>query len=333
MNRKITAAVSALAILLTACGNTGDTDSTAENAETTAAAQTTEVSADTNGNDATETEPIEGEAPDNTEDNDESEAEPAVKVYDTLDYVDGEHYFVYDQKELNGMAKYADKYLEEYLSARQADDGSTPLQCFENGEFAGSAAEYGIVLGKDESFEGKFDSYINEKLMHDYTGEYSLYISAPENDDLDGLFIQVKNNITGRVGQYPAPVMPGTLCRWMERYELNEDTEYLSFEYSYDDLMQAAETAYNRFISETRSYEEWELQVQNDFYSEEGFFVKPAGTLERDGDTKLSNELCPNYIGAHVTVGYDYNDEPYAEVTNGEGGDIARYPEEEKLER
>ena len=126
-------------------------------------------------------------------------------------------------EELNGIASNIYDYAASYLRSRRDDDGIGFVQTFENGDFAVCNSDNGMHYPTKKHFESNGDRIITEKLLYNTDYQYqemdlSIYIHAAESDDINTIFIQVRDNTTGLIGQALQPAEEDTPVVWKERY-------------------------------------------------------------------------------------------------------------------
>ena len=77
--------------------------------------------------------------------------------------------------------------------------------CFGFGLFENSNSKDGMKTGFNYKYKAKGDSAINMAASQYARGDISVYVGRTEIDDEDSCFVQVRDNKTGKVGQYPRP--------------------------------------------------------------------------------------------------------------------------------
>jgi hypothetical protein len=77
--------------------------------------------------------------------------------------------------------------------------------CFGFGLFENSNSKDGMKTGFNYKYKAKGDSAINMAASQYARGDISVYVGRTEIDDEDSCFVQVRDNKTGKVGQFPHP--------------------------------------------------------------------------------------------------------------------------------
>ena len=108
-------------------------------------------------------------------------------------------------EELNNAAKMCYYAVIIDVMTYGGDLGYTIYDCFENGALANSNSKGGMKTGFNYKYKAKGDSAINMAASQYARGDISVYVGRTEIDDEDSCFVQVRDNKTGKVGQYPRP--------------------------------------------------------------------------------------------------------------------------------
>ncbi|MCR5540556.1 MAG: hypothetical protein K6F71_07040 [Ruminococcus sp.] len=85
------------------------------------------------------------------------------------------------------------------------DLGYTIYDCFENGALANSNSKGGMKTGFNYKYKAYGDNAINIIASQYARGDISVYVGRREFDNGHDFFVQVRDNKTGKVGQYPRP--------------------------------------------------------------------------------------------------------------------------------
>ncbi|SFC35417.1 hypothetical protein [Ruminococcus albus] len=108
-------------------------------------------------------------------------------------------------RELDEDAKTAYNAVAEYIADYETEHGLNSLQeIFDNGEFPQANTKDGLKIGTKELTKG--DAAVNSELLNNGRGtNVSVYVGMATINSEESFFVQVKDNTTGNIGQYPTP--------------------------------------------------------------------------------------------------------------------------------
>lgn len=202
-------------------------------------------------------------------------------------------------KDLNKTAFACYNGIDQILNDYKAK-GVSFDECFKNGVFANLNSKDGMKTGFNYKYRSETDREINALASMFSRGNISVYVGRTEIDGEDTYFVQVKDNRTGKVGQYPHPT-DGT-AEWGK---LDLDAPLYNKNYSESNLDLAASDAHN-CVEDYLNAEGLDYQslLENDDFqaaSKEGLKIDVKASLT--GCDKIINDsLKFNYEGMIVYV-------------------------------
>ncbi|ADU23239.1 hypothetical protein [Ruminococcus albus] len=119
----------------------------------------------------------------------------SIKVYSDLDKSNS-------VKDLNKTAFACYNGIDQILNDYKAK-GISLEECFKNGVFANLNSKDGMKTGFNYRYKSEVDREMNVVASMFARGNISLFVGRTEIDGEDTYFVQVKDNRTGKVGQYP----------------------------------------------------------------------------------------------------------------------------------
>lgn len=206
-------------------------------------------------------------------------------------------------KDLNKTAFACYNGIDQILNDYKAK-GVSFDECFKNGVFANLNSKDGMKTGFNYKYRSETDREINALASMFSRGNISVYVGRTEIDGEDTYFVQVKDNRTGKVGQYP---------RWTdgtaEWGKLDLDAPLYNKNYSESHLNSAARTAHDcvgrylcDLVKEGQDYQSILENGSSQATSEEGLKIDMKASY--DGvDKVINDELKYNYEGMIVYVG------------------------------
>ncbi|EXM40107.1 hypothetical protein RASY3_05815 [Ruminococcus albus SY3] len=258
-----------------------------------------------------------------TDENGYNELPERLKVYSDVDKsntVDG----------LNKAASECYKAVNEIFWAYECE-GLSLEDCFKNGEFTKANSKDGMKTGFNYKYTAKGDSEINIAASQFARGNISVYVGRTTTNGEEHAFVQIKDNKTGKIGQYPHPAQ-GTVT-W-GTFDLNAP---IYTNYSVDDVNRAAKWAYNavaEYIADLETVgEDFMGSFENGGFlyahSNEGLKIDFSGSLA-EGDQAINEEMKLYYDGIIVYAGKktssDGEFEFFVQAKDPETGKIGQYP-------
>ena len=254
---------------------------------------------------------------------DECEFPERIKVYSDADKsntVDG----------LNTTAKNCYNAVAEVL-ADNYTVGVKEDECFKNGVFAKSNSSDGMKTGFNYKYSAEGDNAVNIQASQYAKGNINVYVGWTVYNDEKMFFVQVRDNKTGKIGQYPRPTNGTATWGTFTEGQIKNPS------FSKAELDSAAKTAYNSMMEYLSDMEiencwNWQECFENGGFpksgSAEGLKIDwSASHVECD---KYINDLLKyNYEGIIVNVGIDTSGTPYAFAKNPDGsceGSYCPYP-------
>lgn len=232
-------------------------------------------------------------------------------------------------EELNTAAKNCYNAISELLADEETM--GTPIdECFKNGLFANSNSKGGMKTGFNYKYKEIGDKVINAEASQYARGNISVYVGRTTYDGEDGVFVQVKDNKTGKVGQFPHPI-DGT-AEWTAF----DPSSPIYTNYSSEDVNRAAKWAYNA-VAEYQAYKETKgLDFLGSFEngsfrqanSMDGLKIGFSGSLA-EGDKAINEELSFNYEGIIIyagKMGSDGDYEYFVQAKDPRTGKVGQYP-------
>ncbi|SFD08152.1 hypothetical protein [Ruminococcus albus] len=105
-------------------------------------------------------------------------------------------------KDLNKTAFACYNGIDQILNDYKAK-GVSFDECFKNGVFANLNSKDGMKTGFNYRYKTEIDREINAVVSMFARGNISVYVGRTEIDGKDSCFVQVRDNRTGKIGQYP----------------------------------------------------------------------------------------------------------------------------------
>ena len=202
-------------------------------------------------------------------------------------------------KDLNKTAFACYNGIDQILNDYKAK-GVSFDECFKNGVFANLNSKDGMKTGFNYKYRSETDREINALASMFSRGNISVYVGRTEIDGEDTYFVQVKDNRTGTVGQYP---------RWTdgtaEWGKLDLDAPLYNKNYSESHLNSAARNAHES-VEDYLNAEGLDYQslLENDDFqaaSKEGLKIDMKASLT-GCDKIINDKLKFNYEGMIVYV-------------------------------
>ena len=205
-------------------------------------------------------------------------------------------------KDLNKTAFACYNGIDQILNDYKAK-GVSFDECFKNGVFANLNSKDGMKTGFNYKYRSETDREINALASMFARGNISVYVGRTEIDGEDSCFVQVKDNRTGKVGQYPHRTQGE--ATW-GTFDLDTPV-YMN--YSESQLESAARTAHDcvgRYLCDlVKEGQDYQSFLENGSFqatSEEGLKIDMKASY--DGvDKVINDELKYNYEGMIVYVG------------------------------
>ena len=211
-------------------------------------------------------------------------------------------------------------------------DGLSLEDCFKNGEFAKANSKGGMKTGFNYKYTAKGDKAINIEASQFARGNISVYVGRTTYDGEEGVFVQVKDNKTGKIGQWPRPTN-GT-AEW----GTFDPNSHIYTNYSTDDVNHAAKGAYGTVAEYLADLETQGLDFKGCFenggfpnaHTIDGLAIDFTASLT-EGDKAINDWLKYYYDGMIVYVGTngidDYGYPEFFVQTKDPGtGKIGQYP-------
>ena len=202
-------------------------------------------------------------------------------------------------KDLNKTAFACYNAVDSILDNYEAK-GISLDECFKNGVFANLNSKDGMKTGFNYRYKSEVDREMNAVASMFSRGNISLFVGRTEIDGEDSYFVQVKDNRTGKVGQYP---------RWTdgtaEWGTFDLDAPLYNKNYSESNLNSAAMDAHGCVVEylTAEGFDYRSLLENDDFQaaSKEGLKIDVKASLT--GCDKIINDsLKFNYEGMIVYV-------------------------------
>ncbi len=259
-----------------------------------------------------------------TDENGYNELPERLKVYSDVDKsntVDG----------LNKAASECYKAVNEIFWAYECE-GLSLEDCFKNGEFTKANSKDGMKTGFNYKYTAKGDSEINIAASQFARGNISVYVGRTTTNGEEHAFVQIKDNKTGKIGQWPRPT--------------NGTAEWGSFDpnspiytnYSTDDVNHAAKEAYNAVAEYLCDLETQGLDYEGSFenggfpnaHTKDGLKIDYNSSFT-EGDEFINYVLEYDYDGMIVYVGKTGTDdygypEFFVQAKDPKTGKIGQYP-------
>lgn len=259
-----------------------------------------------------------------TDENGYNELPERLKVYSDVDKsntVDG----------LNKAASECYKAVNEIFWAYECE-GLSLEDCFKNGEFTKANSKDGMKTGFNYKYTAKGDSEINIAASQFARGNISVYVGRTTTNGEEHAFVQIKDNKTGKIGQWPRPTN-GT-AEWGT---FDPDSPIYT-NYSTDDVNHAAKEAYNAVAEylcdlETIGYDFMGSFENGGFpnaHTIDGLAIDFTASLT-EGDKAINDWLKYDYDGMIVYVGKTGTDdyghpEFFVQTKDPKTGKIGQYP-------
>ncbi|ADU23240.1 hypothetical protein [Ruminococcus albus] len=259
-----------------------------------------------------------------TDENGYNELPERLKVYSDVDKsntVDG----------LNKAASECYKAVNEIFWAYECE-GLSLEDCFKNGEFTKANSKDGMKTGFNYKYTAKGDNEVNIEASKYARGNISVYVGRTTTNGEEHAFVQVKDNKTGKIGQWPRPT--------------NGTAEWGSFDpnspiytnYSTDDVNHAAKEAYNAVAEYLCDLETQGLDYEGSFenggfpnaHTQDGLKIDYNSSFT-EGERYINDELKFMYDGMIVYVGKTGIDayghpEFFVQAKDPKTGKIGQYP-------
>ena len=237
--------------------------------------------------------------PDNS--SDISDIPDSIKVYSDLDKSN-------TVDSLNQAAKVCYHTAVAGVLEDYETKGISIEECFGNGVFEKSNSEDGMKTGFNYKYKAYGDWNVNITASQYARGNISVYVGRMENNS-DSVFVQVKDNKTGKVGQFPHPT-DGT-AEW-GTFDLSSP---IYTNYSTESVNNAAEKAYNAVAVYQADMEAQGLDFWGSFenggfrqaHSDEGLKIDFAASLS-ECDERINDDLKLYYDGMIIYVGKTMSD-------------------------
>ncbi|MBO4865760.1 MAG: hypothetical protein J5582_04215 [Ruminococcus sp.] len=205
-------------------------------------------------------------------------------------------------KDLNKTAFACYNGIDQILNDYKAK-GVSFDECFKNGVFANLNSKDGMKTGFNYKYRSETDREINALASMFARGNISVYVGRTEIDGEDSHFVQVRDNRTGKIGQYPHRTQGE--ATW-GTFDLDTPV-YMN--YSESQLESAARTAHDcvgRYLCDlVKEGQDYQSFLENGSFqatSEEGLKIDMKASY--DGvDKVINDELKYNYEGMIVYVG------------------------------
>lgn len=238
-----------------------------------------------------------------------------------------------DISSLNSTAKALYNTAVELLADNECI-GKSNSQTFEEGCFAQANSPEGLAVGLDKSYENEGDKQLNSAASVDTDADITVYAGLADINGEESLFVQVRDNSSGNIGQYPFPSDDGSNIVWT-KFSMNAP-EAVHLED--DELMQAAKVGYNAAMCYLTEMEDegqsFQQTIANGGFAQAstdgGFTVSMTASPQSEGDRYLNEDMCYQYEGAVVYVGISDGGEIFTQVKNVDGGSVGQYPPPEK---
>ncbi|WP_024857747.1 hypothetical protein [Ruminococcus albus] len=183
--------------------------------------------------------------------------------------------------------------------------------CFGFGLFENSNSKDGMKTGFNYKYKAKGDSAINMAASQYARGDISVYVGRTEIDDEDSCFVQVRDNKTGKVGQFPHPT-DGT-AEW-GTFDLNAPLQVNYKDFQLSAAAKAATECVQDYLyelmSEGQDYQRIFEHGSSQATSEEGLKIDMKASY--DGLDKVINDrLKFDFEGMIVNVGEIPSDDKF----------------------
>ena len=113
---------------------------------------------------------------------------------------------------LNAAAKTAYSQLAELLTDNEVK-GIPFEQSFAEG-YPGRIAEDGLPVSLDSSCENQWETIVNDLIAGQFDGDMTVYAAQEEINGYTAFFVQVRDNSSGSIGQYPSPADEDSHIIW-----------------------------------------------------------------------------------------------------------------------
>ncbi|MCR5540725.1 MAG: hypothetical protein K6F71_07925 [Ruminococcus sp.] len=253
-----------------------------------------------------------------------SELPERLKVYSDVDKsntVDG----------LNKAAAYCFDAITEIINDYECR-GLSLEECFENGEFAKANSKDGMKTGFNYKYTTESDKQINIAASQLARGDISVYVGRAVSNGAEHAFVQVKDNKTGKIGQYPHPAQ-GTVT-----WGTFDPDSPIYTNFSVEDLNRAAKYAYNGVTEYLCDLEVQGLDYEGSFenggfpnaHTQDGLKIDYNSSFT-EGDEFINYVLEYGYDGMIVYVGKTGTDdyghpEFFVQTKDPKTGKIGQYP-------
>ncbi|SFD08187.1 hypothetical protein [Ruminococcus albus] len=236
--------------------------------------------------------------------------------------------------ELNTAAKICYNFVIIDVMTYGGDQGYTIYDCFENGALANSNSKGGMKTGFNYKYKAYGDYVINMIASQYARGDISVYVDRREFESGFDFFVQVRDNKTGKVGQYPRPT-DGT-AEW-GTFDLDAP---LQADFSESQLDIAASEAYGcvvnyicNLVSEGHDYQSVLEKCNFQAISKEGLKIDMKASLS-ECDKLINDELKYNYEGISVYVSeitYDDGFKFSVQTKDPATGKTGQYSDQESI--
>ena len=237
-------------------------------------------------------------------------------------------------EELNNAAKMCYYAVIIDVMTYGGDLGYTIYDCFENGALANSNSKGGMKTGFNYKYKAYGDNVINMIASQYARGDISVYVGRREFDKGHDFFVQVRDNKTGKVGQYPRPT-DGT-AEW-GTFDLDAP---LQADFSESQLDIAASEAYGcvvdylcDLVSEGHDYQSVLEKCNFQAISDKGLKIDMKASLS-ECDKLINDELKYNYEGISVYVSeitYDDGFKFSVQTKDPATGKTGQYSDQESI--
>ena len=259
-----------------------------------------------------------------TDENGYNELPERLKVYSDVDKsntVDG----------LNKAARYCFEVADEVFKDYECE-GLSLEDCFKNGEFAKANSKGGMKTGFNYKYTAKGDKAVNIEASQYARGNISVYVGKTKINGEDSAFVQVRDNKTGKVGQYPH-YSDGTVT-----WGTFDPDSPIYTNFSVEDLNRAAKYAYNGVAEYLCDLETQGLDYEGSFenggfpnaHTQDGLKIDYNSSFT-EGDEFINYVLEYGYDGMIVYVGKTGTDdyghpEFFVQTKDPKTGKIGQYP-------
>ncbi|SEL17222.1 hypothetical protein [Ruminococcus albus] len=211
-------------------------------------------------------------------------------------------------------------------------EGLSLEDCFKNGEFAKANSKDGMKTGFNYKYTAKGDNEVNIEASKYARGNISVYVGKTKINGEDSAFVQVRDNKTGKVGQWPRP-SDGTVT-----WGTFDPDSPIYTNYSVEDLNSAAKDAYDDVAEYIADLETMGLDYKGCFenggfpnaHTQDGLKIDYNSSFT-EGDKAINDWLKFMYDGMIVYVGktgIDAYGQPefFVQAKDPKTGKIGQYP-------